>query len=388
MQVTQRRLDQVQPYGKNAKKHPEEQIQQIADSIRAFGFNQPLVIDQAGTIIVGHGRYAAAQMLGLEEVPVVVVDITEEQARGYRLADNKLNESAWDMDLVIAELKELSVATIDLTGFDRSLILDNPEKNNAVPPTPEDPKSRLGDIYELGGHRVLCGDATKQADTARLMNGIKADMVLTDPPYNVDYTGKTKKALKIENDKHSDTDYLALLEGAFTHADANLKPGGVFYIWHADSEGFAVRSACRNVGWQVRQCLVWNKNAMVMGRQDYHWKHEPCLYGWKEGAAHLWNADRTQTTILNFDRPSRSEEHPTMKPVELLAYQMGNNTKGEDIVLDTFLGSGSTLIAAEKTGRFCYGTELDPRFVDVIVQRWVDFTGIRDIKKNGEPLVW
>lgn len=398
MQVVQRKISDVQPYGKNAKKHPEEQIQQIADSIRAFGFNQPLVIDKAGVIIVGHGRYMAAQLLGLEDVPVVEVDISEEQARGYRLADNKLNESPWDMELVVAELKELSVATIDLTGFDRSLVLDNPEKNNAVPPTPEDPKSRLGDIYELGGHRVLCGDATKQADMALLMNGIKADMVLTDPPYNVDLgienleEAKVRKrrtdGLSIKNDKMEDGEFRSFLSTAFTHMDANLKPGGVFYIWHADSEGYNFRGACNDVGWKVRQCLVWNKNALVMGRQDYQWKHEPCLYGWKDGASHLWNADRTQTTILNFDRPSKSGSHPTMKPVELLAYQIGNNTKGEDIVLDCFLGSGSTLIAAEKTGRFCYGTELDPRFVDVIVQRYVDFTGIRDIKKNGEAITW
>ena len=388
MKVVERALSAIAPFGKNAKKHPEEQVAQIAASIRGFGFNQPIVVDKEGVIIVGHGRYEAAKSLGMEKVPVLEVDITEEQAKAYRLADNKLNESDWDMSLVIEQLKELTLPMVDLTGFDRKLLLDNPEKNNEVPEIPVTPRSVLGDLYEIGPHRVLCGDATKQEDVEHLFADRKADMILTDPPYNVDYTGKTKNALKIENDSKTADAYQALLIAAFSHADAHLKAGGVFYIWHADMERQNVVASMHAMGWAPRQFLVWNKNSMVLGRQDYQWKHEPCIYGWKEGASHLWNADRTQVTVLNYDRPSRSEKHPTMKPVELLAYQVGNNTKGEDIVYDAFLGSGSTLIAAHTTGRICYGMELDPRFADVIVQRYVDLTGDKNIKKNGEALVW
>lgn len=213
-------------------------------------------------------------------------------------------------------------------------------------------------------------------------------MLLTDPPYNVDYTGKTKEALKIDNDSKTDEQFRQFLTDAFTNANTAMKPGAVFYIWHADSEGYNFRKACMDAGWAVRQCLIWNKNTMVMGRQDYHWKHEPCLYGWKEGAAHLWNSDRTQTTMLNFDRPTRNEKHPTMKPVELLSYQITNNTKGEDIVLDPFLGSGSTLIAAQKTGRVCYGIELDTKYVDVIVERYLEYTGTNTVIRNGETIEW
>lgn len=380
---------QITPYTKNAKKHPKKQVEQIAASIKEFGMNQPIVVDAQGVIIVGHGRYEALKLLGWEVKPewVKTVDLSEEQAKAYRLADNKLNESDWDMALVVEELKELSAPMLDLTGFDSDLIIEPDEADDDVPDVPEEPQSQVGDLYELGQHRVLCGSATSIDDMLRLMNDRKADMWLTDPPYNVDYTGKTKDALKIENDKMDDAGFRAFLVAAYSTADSVMKPGAVFYIWHADSEGYNFRGAAHDIDWKVRQCLIWNKNNMVMGRQDYHWKHEPCLYGWKEGT-HLWNSDRTQTTVLNFDRPSRNGEHPTMKPVELLAYQITNNTKGEDIVLDSFLGSGSTLIAAQKTGRICYGMELDPKYVDVIVQRYVDYTGNATIKKNGQEIVW
>lgn len=381
---------QITPYSKNAKKHPKKQVEQIAASIKEFGMNQPIVVDAQGVIIVGHGRYEALKLLGWPVKPewVKTVDLSEEQAKAYRLADNKLNESDWDMALVVEELKELSAPMLDLTGFDSDLIIEPDEADDEVPDVPEEPQSQLGDLYELGQHRVLCGSATSIEDMLRLTNERKVDMWLTDPPYSVDYTGKTKDALKIENDKMDDVGFRQFLVDAYATADAVMKAGAVFYIWHADSEGYNFRGAAHDIGWQVRQCLIWHKNNMVMGRQDYHWKHEPCLYGWKEGSAHLWNSDRTQTTVLNFDRPSRNGEHPTMKPVELLAYQITNNTKGEDIILDSFLGSGSTLIAAQKTGRICYGTELDPKYVDVIVQRYVDLTGNATIKKNGQEITW
>lgn len=391
----------ITPYEKNAKKHPKKQVEQVAKSIKEFGMNQPIVVDKEGVIIVGHGRYEALKHLGMEikDEYIKVVDLNEEQAKAYRLADNKLNESDWDMNLVIEELKGLSPEMLDLTGFEKDLIIEPEEKDDEVPETPEEPKSKLGDLYELGGHRVLCGDSTKIDDVERLMDGKKADMWLTDPPYNValgmDETPEEAKkrnrrtdGLTVMNDKKDDLDFRQFLVDVYTAADAFMKQGGVFYIWHADSEGYNFRGAAQDIGWVVRQCLIWKKSSIVMGRQDYHWQHEPCLYGWKEGAGHLWNTDRKQSTVLTFEKPSASKLHPTMKPIELIAYQVTNNTKGEDIVLDSFLGSGSTLIASEKTGRICYGMELDPKYVDVIVQRYVDYTGNENIKLNGEDIIW
>lgn len=221
----------------------------------------------------------------------------------------------------------------------------------------------------------MCGDSTRIDHMEALTLGGGIDMWLTDPPYNVAYEGKTKDALKIQNDSMADGQFRQFLRDAYVAADAVMKPGAVFYIWHADSEGYNFRGAAQDAGWKVRQCLIWKKQSLVMGRQDYHWRHEPCLYGWKEGAGHLWASDRKQTTILEFDRPARSAEHPTMKPVALFEYQMLNNTKGSDSVLDSFGGSGTTLIAAEKNGRIARLMELDPRYVDVIINRWQAFTG-------------
>ena len=383
-------MTNITPYSTNAKKHPKKQVAQIAASIKEFGMNQPIVVDKQGVIIVGHGRYEALQLLGWDMKPewILTVDLTEEQAKAYRLADNKLNESEWDMKLVIEELKGLSAEMLDLTGFDKDLILEADEKDDEVPDVPEEPQSKLGDLYQLGTHRVLCGDSTKVEDVERLMDSRKADLYLTDPPYNVAYEGKTKDALKIENDSMSDEEFVQFLTGAFFAADTVMKAGASFYIWHADMQSSGFNKATANVGWHWAQKLIWVKNTLVMGRQDYHWKHEPCLYGWKKGASHLWNSDRTQTTVLQFNRPTRNTQHPTMKPVDLLSYQVVNNTKGEDIILDTFLGSGSTLIASQKTGRICYGMELDPKYVDVIVQRYVDYTGETEIIKNGKKLLW
>ena len=372
---------EIKPYQKNQKKHPQEHIEQVAASIKEFGMNQPIVVDKQGVIIAGHGRYEALMHLGWEikDEWVKVVDLTEEQAKAYRLADNKLNESDWNMPLVIEELKELESLGFDigLTGFEKDLIIEPEEKDDNVPELDEsnEPTAKLGDIYQLGSHRVMCGDSTDLGALGLLMSGVLADMWLTDPPYNVDYQGGTESALKIVNDSMSDADFRKFLTDCCVGADSHMKPGAVFYIWHSESEGYNFRSAVKDAGWQVRQCLIWNKQKMVMGRQDYHWKHEPCLYGWKDGDTHLWNSDRKQTTILNFDRPSKNKEHPTMKPVELISYQIQNNTKQKDIVLDSFLGSGSTLIASEKTGRICYGMELDPKYVDVIIKRWEEYTG-------------
>jgi site-specific DNA-methyltransferase (adenine-specific) len=227
----------------------------------------------------------------------------------------------------------------------------------------------------MGNHRLLCGDSTSMDDLAKLCQNQMVDMWLTDPPYNVAYEGGTKEKLTIQNDSMGDDQFRQFLRDAYTAADSVMKPGAVFYIWHADSEGYNFRGAAKDAGWTVRQCLIWKKSSLVMGRQDYHWKHEPCLYGWKDGAGHLWAADRKQTTILEFDKPTRNGEHPTMKPVALFEYQLLNNTKGGDQVLDSFGGSGTTLIAAEKNGRVARLMELDPKYCDVIVTRWQAFTG-------------
>jgi DNA modification methylase len=297
------------------------------------------------------------------------------------------------LKLELADLKALDF-NLDLTGFNADEIdalLAEPRTEGLTDPddTPElpvEPVTRLGDVWVCGQHRVMCGSSLEMTAMERLCGVQRVDMLLTDPPYNVAYTGKTKDALTIQNDSMSDEAFRTFLRDAFVTADAMLKPGAVFYVWHADSEGYNFRGACKDTGWQVRQCLIWQKNSMVMGRQDYHWQHEPCLYGWKDGAGHLWASDRKQTTLLKFDRPSRSEDHPTMKPVALFEYQLLNNTKGGDIVLDSFGGSGTTMIAAEKNGRIARIMELDPKYVDVIVKRWEDFTGQKAVlESTGEP---
>jgi site-specific DNA-methyltransferase (adenine-specific) len=244
-----------------------------------------------------------------------------------------------------------------------------------APEAPANPVTVQGDVWVMGKHRLLCGDSTSMDDLAKLCENQMVDMWLTDPPYNVAYEGGSKEKLTIQNDSMGDDQFRTFLRDAYTAADSVMKAGAVFYIWHADSEGYNFRGAAKDAGWTVRQCLIWKKSSLVMGRQDYHWKHEPCLYGWKDGAGHLWAADRKQTTILEFDKPTRNGEHPTMKPVALFEYQMLNNTKGGDQILDSFCGSGTTLIAAEKNGRIARVMELDPKYCDVIVTRWQDFTG-------------
>jgi len=375
------------PYARNSRTHSEDQVTQISSSIREFGFTNPIIVDEQNNIIAGHGRILAANKLKIKDVPcVVVTGWTEAQKKAYIIADNKLALNAgWDEKMLSLEFDELQELGFDLslTGFsgDEILALKPLEEvvgltdEDDVPEAPEVPKTVLGDIWLLGDHRLMCGDSTSIDAVEKLMDGKKADMWLTDPPYNVAYEGKTKDALKIKNDSMSNGSFRQFLTDSYIAADSVMKAGAVFYIWHADSEGYNFRGACVDAGWTVRQCLIWKKSVMVMGRQDYHWKHEPCLYGWKDGAGHLWATDRKQTTVLEFDKPSRNGEHPTMKPVELFQYQMLNNTKGQDIVLDSFGGSGTTCIASEKNGRYAYMMELDPKYCDVIIKRWQDFTG-------------
>ena len=372
MQIETRRLSDIKPYPNNPRKN-DNAVDGVAESIKQCGYCAPIIVDENGIILAGHTRLKALKRLGWKQAEVVIRDgLTEEQKQKYRLLDNKTGEiAAWDIDLLQAELVDL-----DFEGFDFGFEMETPGEviEDEAPEVDEikPPTAKLGDIWQLGRHRVMCGDSTDEQDVLKLMNGQLADMYLTDPPYNVDYEGT---AGKIENDNMTDALYQEFLIKAFNAAKAVLKAGAVFYIWHADSQGFNVRTACENAQMQVRQCLIWKKNALVMGRQDYQWRHEPCLYGWKEGAAHLWASDRKQTTILEFDRPTKSKEHPTMKPVKLFDYQIQNNTKGQDIVYDGFAGSGTTIVACEQNGRVACCMEYDPKYVDVIVKRWENMTG-------------
>ena len=387
MKIEQIKTSDLIPYARNSRTHSEAQTAQIAGSIKEFGFTNPVLIDADNGIIAGHGRVMAAQKLGLDEVPCIRLGyLTEAQKRAYVIADNKLAlNSGWDQDMLINELRGLKEEDFDLslTGFDDAelaellaeALTEGLTDPDAAPDAPINPVTVPGDLWVLGNHRLLCGDSTSINDLEKLTAGQMVDMWLTDPPYNVAYEGGTKEKLTIKNDSMEDSKFREFLRDAYVAADAVMKPGAVFYIWHADLESYNFRGAAKDSGWTVRQCLVWKKSSLVLGRQDYQWQHEPCIYGWKEGAGHLWASDRKQTTILEFDKPSRNGEHPTMKPVALFEYQMLNNTKGGDIVLDSFGGSGTTMIAAEKNGRHSRLMELDPKYVDVIVQRWQEFTG-------------
>lgn len=393
MDIVNMRLSDLTPYKNNAKKHDKRQIDNVAESIRQYGFVQPVVIDSDGVIVIGHCRALAAKKLGMECVPCVRVDdLTPEQVNALRLVDNKTNESAWDMDLLSREIPE-----INLNGFDFDWGLSDEIGTTVVedgfdPEITDDPVSKHGELYRLGNHRLMCGDSTSLTDVQTLMGGAQADMLLTDPPYNVDYQGT---AGKIKNDNMEDSAFRRFLTECLSNASAVMKPGAPFYVWHADSEGYNFRGACRDSNLRVRQCLIWVKNSLVLGRQDYQWKHEPCLYGeveidedehdpclygWKNGKKHYFFKNRRQTTVLNFDKPRKSAEHPTMKPIKLFDYQMQCSSKPGDNILDLFAGSGTTIMACEQNGRNAYCMELDPRFVDVIIKRWEAFTGQKAVR--------
>ena len=392
--IEQWNIDKLIPYARNSRTHSDEQVAQIAASIKEFGFTNPVLIDNEGVIIAGHGRLMAARKLAMTEVPCIRLGhLTKTQIKALVIADNRLALNAgWDNAMLATEFKDLMDLGFDvgLTGFTDDEIealmpleleegLTDPDD---APEAPVNPVTVQGDVWVMGKHRLLCGDSTSMDDLAKLCENQMVDMWLTDPPYNVAYEGGTKEKLTIQNDSMGDDQFRKFLRDAYTAADSVMKAGAVFYIWHADSEGYNFRGAAKDAGWTVRQCLIWKKSSLVMGRQDYHWKHEPCLYGWKDGAGHLWAADRKQTTILEFDKPTRNGEHPTMKPVALFEYQMLNNTKGGDQILDSFGGSGTTLIAAEKNGRIARIMELDPKYCDVIVQRFEQFTGKKAILES------
>jgi len=394
VQITQIPVESLIPYVMNSRTHSDAQVTQIAASIKEFGFLNPIIVDGSNGIIAGHGRLLAAKKLGMEKVPTVEAShLTESQRKDYVIADNKLALNAdWDIQILSTELAALQETDFDLNliGFDSDELakLLEPEKvdgltdEDEVPDLPDNPITKPGDIWIMGNHRLMCGDSTSIEHIEQLC-GQLVDMWLTDPPYNVAYEGKTKDALTIKNDSMGDDQFRQFLRDSYVAANTIMKSGAVFYIWHADSEGYNFRGAAKDTDWKVRQCLIWKKQSMVMGRQDYHWQHEPCLYGWKDGAGHLWSSDRKQTTILEFNRPSKSEKHPTMKPVELFEYCMLNNTKGGDIVLDSFGGSGTTMIAAEKNGRIARLMEIDTKYCDVIINRWQDFTGKQAVLESS-----
>lgn len=385
------RLSDIHPYEQNAKVHTPKQVTQIAKSIKEFGFNQPIVVDKNNEIIVGHGRYWAAQELGLQDVPVIVLDkLTPEQVQAYRLADNKLNESDWEMHTVIEELKYLDSQgfDIELTGFDKDLILE-PEAEDDVIPENVPAVSKLGDLYVLGNHRVLCGDSTKIEDVEKLMDGKKADVVVTDPPYNtgMDGEGKPEKAGLSHMFKDKIENWGVFLKDVFTNYILNTKGECAFYVFIDWRRVADIKSTLEGV-MDVKNIIVWDKGVHGLG-SDYKFTYELIVVG-KKGNPDIHNRfGLDYQDVWRLQREiGRNDKHATAKPIELCEKPIKHASKEDDIVMDLFLGSGSTLIAAEKTNRICYGMELDPKYIDVIVQRWVDYTGIEEVKKNGKIETW
>ena len=394
MNIIEKPINEVIPYEKNPRIN-DNAVPAVMKSIEEFGFKVPIVIDKNGIIVTGHTRLKAAKKLGMKTVPCIVADdLTPEQIKAFRLADNKVAEAAeWDMELLNEELD--GIIDIDMSDFNFGDITDSPSSEDVVEDDgenielPRETKTRLGDLWTIGRHKLMCGDATSEDVLKRLMGGDKVDMYLTDPPYNVAYEGKTEDKLTIQNDSMEDSAFYQFLVDSFVAADSVMNEGAAFYVWHADLEGYNFRGACRAVEWELRECLIWNKNTMVLGRQDYQWKHEPCLYGWKGGAAHNWYSDRKQTTVIDMNKPNRNAEHPTMKPVQLFAYLMENSSKPGDIILDSFCGSGTTLIACEQMGRVARVLEIDPKYCDVIIKRYINLVGSSDgvaVERNGEMI--
>lgn len=393
-------VEKLIPYINNARTHNAEQINKLRSSLREFGFINPVIIDSDFNIIAGHGRVMAAKEEHIEEVPCVLADhLTPAQKKAYILADNRMAQDAgWDEELLRVEIEALQAAAFDigLTGFEEQEIADlfssdeDKVENDDFDLSKALEKAafvKRGDVWCVGRHRLMCGDATSEEDVATLMDGKRGNVIVTDPPYGVSFT--SSDGLTIQNDSIKGEEFYNFLLKAFQNMAAHLEKGGAAYVFHADTEGLNFRRAFLDAGFHLAGCCVWVKNSLVLGRSDYQWQHEPVLYGFLKNGKHPWYSDRSQTTIWNFDKPKRNKNHPTSKPLDLLAYPIGNSSQANGIVVDTFGGSGSTLMACEQTNRICYTMELDEKYASVILRRYVEDTNDADnvyVIRDGERI--
>lgn len=391
-------INKLIPYVNNARTHNAQQINKLRSSLREFGFINPVIIDRDFNVIAGHGRIMAAKEEGINEVPCVFVDyLTEAQKKAYILADNRMAmDAGWDEELLKVEIEALQAEDFDLslTGFDESELAgffdtadDAKEDDFDVDAELEKPPvTKNGDLWLLGNHRLLCGDSTKEESYTLLMNSKKANLVVTDPPYNVNYQGT---AGKIKNDNLENDKFYQFLFDAFTCMEKAMADDASIYVFHADTEGLNFRKAFADAGFYLSGTCIWKKQSLVLGRSPYQWQHEPCLFGWKKNGKHQWYSDRKQTTIWEFDKPKKNGDHPTMKPVPLIAYPIKNSSMSNCIVLDPFGGSGSTLIACEQTNRICHTIELDEKYCDVIVKRYIEQVGTAEnvsVVRDGKTI--
>ena len=395
-------IDKLVPYVNNARTHSAEQIIKLRSSLREFGFVNPIIVDREFNVIAGHGRLMAAKEEGISEVPCVFVDyLTESQKKAYILADNRMAmDAGWDEELLKIEMEELQNLGYDLgyTGFDEKELADlfgiddKDVKDDDFDLTAALEKASFverGDVWFVGKHKLMCGDATSSEDVSKLMEDTKANLILTDPPYNVAF--KSSDGLTIQNDSMKNNDFYEFLFSSFKNMAEHLENGGAAYIFHADTEGLNFRKAFIDAGFHLAGCCIWVKDSLVLGRSDYQWQHEPVLYGFMQNGKHPWYSDRKQTTIWNFNKPKKNSNHPTSKPLDLLAYPINNSTQANAIVIDTFGGSGSTLMACEQMNRICYTMELDEKYASVILRRYVEDTNDSEnvyVIRNGENILY
>lgn len=395
-------LDKLVPYVNNARTHSPEQINKLRASIREFGFINPVIIDGDYGIIAGHGRVIAAREEGINEVPCVFVEhLSAAQKKAYILADNRMAlDAGWDEELLRVEIEALQGENfnVGLTGFDDKELADlfkNDDKEiedddfDLTAALEKASFVKRGDVWTVGRHRLVCGDATSKEDVDALMDGKRANLILTDPPYGVSF--KSKSGLTIKNDSMKDEEFYQFLLAAFKNMVDHLEPGGSAYVFHADTEGLNFRQAFVDAGLHLAGCCIWVKNSLILGRSDYQWQHEPVLYGFLQNGKHKWYSDRKQTTIWNFNKPKRNENHPTSKPLDLLGYALKNSSQENAIVVDTFGGSGSTLMACEGMNRICHTLELDEKYASVILRRYVEDTGDAEnvyVYRNGEKVMY
>lgn len=394
-------IDKLIPYVNNARTHSKEQINKLRASIREFGFINPVIIDRDYNVIAGHGRIMASKEEEIDKVPCVFVDyLTDAQKKAYILADNRMALDAdWDEELLKVEIESLQGADFDLnlTGFDEAELMDIFGDDNQSRAKDDDfdltvalEKASFvekGDVWTVGRHRLMCGDATSSEDVSTLMGNTKANLILTDPPYGVSF--KSSSGLTIQNDSMKNEEFYNFLLASFKCMAEHLENGGSAYVFHADTEGLNFRKAFIDAGFHLAGCCIWVKDSLVLGRSDYQWQHEPVLYGFMQNGKHKWYSDRKQTTIWNFDKPKRNANHPTSKPLDLLSYPIGNSTQENGVVIDTFGGSGSTMMACEQMNRICYMMELDEKYASVILRRYVENTNNAEgvfVERNGRKI--